>query len=206
MKVMKGSPIEPLPLNVVLLNVCRHLTLADLGRASRVSWHWRDVFRRDGAVAHIRAHIIGVLPDWEQAVFEGSHRYTWYKLEHYVAPITHTLGCHFKEPRRSQVMQPLLVLVLSPEHHKRFAASIVFDKRPVDVSYEWGFIMVESPDKRIYITFSADAAHFVAYVNHMRHGAGAVNFLSGIVNRLLSMGEITPFRHAFDVQINAACQ
>lgn len=205
---MSGSPIEPLPLNVVLLNVCRHLTLADLGRASRVSWHWRDVFRRDGAVAHIRAHIVGVLPEWERGIFENSHRYTWYKLERYVAPIPLTLGCHFKGDRREQVMLPLLCMVLSPEHLKRYAGILAIQHRPSDMYYEWGLKAKISADKRFYFSFKADSVQFVSYINNIRASSLAAGVLSNLIHCLLSMGEIAPWRHtfAFDNHINALGQ
>lgn len=205
---MSGSPIEPLPLNVVLLNVCRHLTLADLGRASRVSWHWREAFRRDGAVAHIRAHIVRVLPEWEEAIFENSHRYTWYKLERYVELIPFTLGCHFKNDRREQVMLPLLQMVLSPEHRKRFAEIIVVNDRPNNTDFHWSFKVDMTADKRFYLSFKADSVHYVSYVNNLRATSLAVGFLSTLIKCLLSMSEIADWRHmfAFDNHINALGQ
>ncbi len=129
MNTNRGSPIEPIPLNDVLRHICSYLTLRELGAASRVSKHWRDVFRSDGAVEHVRTHIVRALPEWEQAVFENNHRYTWYKLHQIVSWIPLTIGLHLDIRgcvRRRAVMMPLLLLAV-PLKYRAITDGLVID-------------------------------------------------------------------------------
>jgi hypothetical protein len=187
---LRVSPIPPIPIDVVLLNICRYLTLYDLGIASKVSRHWREVFRCDGAVEHIRAHIVSILPAWEKAVFEQSHRYTWWKLEHYIAPIQYTMGRHFNnnDGRRQRVIVPIMLLVLSPAHHAILAPTAITRNTPNEQQQLWQLDLATETGNQIYIHFDGALSVNVAIWHAgIRKSITTIQFLESAIKELFSL-------------------
>lgn len=70
----EGAPFSGLPIDLVFLNICRHLTPVDLGRAMRVSRGWLLTLITDPAWSHVKARVLSQCPEWESQVYA---EYPW---------------------------------------------------------------------------------------------------------------------------------
>ena len=116
---MSVSPIPPIPLDVILCNVCSHLSVYDLCRLMQCSRDCFNVFLSDRAFSHIKRRILKYIPaytllfscrGWDEhckkvtikpsqakkhkKAFAMPRRGTWYVIKCFLYPMTNvrTIG------------------------------------------------------------------------------------------------------------------